>query len=444
MAKIFTLAVGLALAFAVVACEGEDGTPRPETATPVPSATPTPGASPERIDGVEVVPLATGDEVGLPEDVALLVELGCIQCDGPTTGLARVYRDPLGELRADTLFQRPEGGNVYISSFALSGDGSDIIFAVCSRGYCGPFNEITQDAQTTLYRSRDGGVTWAEFKALDGAFDVVALSRDGVVLRGPYDADPDTVDQPPYQLFPSGEALQPPAGADPASPPVPFPGGELAWRSKDGRRLLGDDGSELFALALGTGSQLAEVVPSPGEGRFAVVWWQDLPSSPRYYLGIAGGDGQLMNVFSREDGSARVGGWLDAGLAVGNATVSPEQLQSTPPDPFVGDLPVLLDVEAATVHPVPQPFLDPPFLNGRNRILAVLRGPFARVAGTDGCLNVREKPAASGTLLECAAEGVLLLLRGLEDTIIEGGVTWVHVVTPAGADGWASGDYLER
>ncbi len=84
--------------------------PSPEVAqtsepTPIATATPGAGETPQVIDGVEVVPLEFGGEVELPDDVALIVATGCTECDGPTTGLIRVYRDASGEVRTDLLFE---------------------------------------------------------------------------------------------------------------------------------------------------------------------------------------------------------------------------------------------------------------------------------------------------------------------------------------------------
>ena len=61
-----------------------------------------------------------------------------------------------------------------------------------------------------------------------------------------------------------------------------------------------------------------------------------------------------------------------------------------------------------------------------------------RVNTPGDCLNVRADPAASGTVLACAAHGTLL--RELAEDVSE----WVRVVTPAGAEGWVSEQFLVR
>ena len=81
-------------------------------------------------------------------------------------------------------------------------------------------------------------------------------------------------------------------------------------------------------------------------------------------------------------------------------------------------------------------------LSGRNYVRAVPHGPFARVVNTGACLNVRQAPGTSAPVLACAADDVLLKDTG--DTREVDGAIWQRVVTPAGLEGWASSQYLER
>jgi hypothetical protein len=102
--------------------------------------------------------------------------------------------------------------------------------------------------------------------------------------------------------------------------------------------------------------------------------------------------------------------------------------------------PVLVDLASATVRPL-RPFIDPGSFRSRNTV-AVQQGPFTRVVNTEGtCLNIRAEPGG-GAILDCAAESVLL--RNLLQTVDAGGVAWLRVATPAGVEGWASTQYLER
>ena len=64
------------------------------------------------------------------------------------------------------------------------------------------------------------------------------------------------------------------------------------------------------------------------------------------------------------------------------------------------------------------------------------------MVNTGSCLNVRAEPAMTAAVLACAADGVLL--RDTGETREVDGATWRRVVTPAGVDGWASSQFLER
>jgi len=399
------------------------------------------------VNGLRVLPLQFRPEMELPKGVALIIETGCIQCDGPTTGLYRLYRDPSGELRTDALFTiealgLPLRGGTrveaavdepYITGFALSDDASEIAVGVCTRGYCGGLGFPTPDAQSTLYRSSDGGVTWEEFGVLDGESWVVAITSDGVVVASPSDTEDNP--QPKYRLFPSGEPVQPPSGA--SWWPITLPGGELLWRTEDGRLLRGD-GSEV--LALGQGTSVQDIVPDATGQRFAVAWYADLPS-PRNLVGTFSRDGRPTGAFSLSD-SARVGGWLSEALVVGNAGVPSGLLPAPEPGSyFINFVPVVFDLEAGEAHPLAGPFHEPP-LFGRNYVRLVLQGPFARVVDTGSCLNVRAEPGRTAAVLACAADGVLL--RDTGETREVDGATWRRVVTPSGVEGWASSQFLER
>jgi len=449
---LFGFAVLGALLLIACSTEGEPATNPTSPAT----ATPAAAESPEVIHGVEVVPLQVGDEVELPDGMALIVETGCFECDGQTSALVRVYRDTSGDVRMDTLFTAAGMGlpprrvtsskegtyteQPYIHSFALNSGASEIVVSVCSRGDCAWMDAAGSDAQTVLYRSRDGGVSWTQSGTLDGEHFIVAIVKDGILLAR---YDPARQWQTEYQLYPSGDPIDPPAGAGEGWP-LSLPSGELIWPTEDGR-LLRSDGSDFLAIGEGASVSYTErnVELDPSGERLAVVECMERPDrlSTQCYLSVVSLSGELIEAFSIPAG-ANVGGWPSSRLALGTVWFSADEIRTPVPDRHGNNLPAVLDLDAARMHPIPYPFLDPPFAWGRTRVQAVLAGPFARVVNTGACLNVRAQPGTAGEVLECAADGVLL--QSTDETQEIDDVTWLRVVTPAGAEGWASTQYLEE
>jgi hypothetical protein len=449
MVRLTTTVLALsAILLLAVACGGGEKQPAP-TATPTAVASPTlaPTATPQVIDGVEVLPLSFGEEMELSNNRALIIETGCWQCDGPPTGLYRLYRDASGQPRTDALFtieavglplhrgnhEEAWANESSITGFAMDETASEIAAGVCTRGYCGGLGFPTSDAQTTFYRSLDGGVTWEELAVVDGGAWVVAIAKDGVVVSGPYGPEEET--EPKFSLFPGGEPLQPPP--DTSGWPLTLPGGELAWRTEGGRLLL-SDGSEV--LPLGEGVYVGNIVADAGGERLAATWYTEGPP-PRYLIGAFPSDGSPTSAFSLSD-YVGVGGWLSDTLVAGNASVPPGLLPTPEPGGYLNNfVPVIIDLEDGEAHPMAGPFHELP-LSGRNYIRAVLHGPFARVVNTGSCLNVRAAPGMAAPVLTCAADGVLL--RDTSGTREVDGVTWRRVWTLAGSEGWASSQYLER
>jgi hypothetical protein len=438
-------AMAVLILLITAACEaGGNGTPTaspepPSTvaavASPTVVASPT-AAAPEVIDNVEVVPLQLGEEAELPDDVALIVEAGCWPCNGPSSGLHRVYRDASGQVRMDDLLGETIGllppamstptaigpSGPYIHSLAITSDASEIVVDICTRGRCVWIDEASPDAQSTLYRSTDGGVTWEEFGVLDGSYYVEAITKEGLVVSA---QGPETQWKPTYELFPSGEPVEAPPGA--GRGPLTLPSGELAWPTDDGRLLRGD-GSQI--LTLGQGGWVQDIVPDASSERLAVA------SLKR--LGVFSRDGQPLSAFSLS-GSPRVAGWLSDTLVAGSVWIPGDLLPT--PEPGTVILPAIFDLEAGEAHPIPHPFLDPP-VKFRYLVRAVLLGPFARVVNTGSCLSVRAEPGTAADAFTCAADDALL--RDTGETQEVDGAAWLRVVTPAGVEGWASSQYLER
>ena len=100
---------------------------------------------------------------------------------------------------------------------------------------------------------------------------------------------------------------------------------------------------------------------------------------------------------------------------------------------------VLLDLEHRTITPVDGLTVADsgkltPFLT------TVGTGAFAEVHTGGDCLNVRQDARVDSKSLGCFADGVLLQRSDVVSVV--GGTTWYSVVTPSGAEGWASAEFL--
>jgi hypothetical protein len=462
----------------LAACVGDDvpsfaptlavtPTPSPTTtASPSPQATPspTPKAQPsptpaDTIDSVDVIPLQTGHEVDLPENTALIVATGCSACDSPPSGLVRVYLDPSGDIRSEILFSVERVGDPPFEretdtgteivpqdfiGFALSDDASEVVVAVCTRGFCGGLGFATPDAETTLFRSVDGGVSWSEFGVLEGGLWITALTAQGVLLSDRRDPE-ERGAAPKYQIFPGGSAVIEPAGVGRVWP-ISLPDGELGWRTEGGGILLADgtDFLPLFPETLSM-SPGGTIHSDPEGGRLALGMYVTASDSPvaQRNLVVAPLDGSSVVLYAF-DSRVRLGPWLNSSLIVGNVDYAPDLLQGLEPTRYLGTIPVLFDLETGNIHAIPHPFFDQsfPIPNILNAIVAVQHGPFARVDIPGSCLRVRAEPGLEGEILDCVADGVLLRDTGEVRTLEDG--DWLRVVTPVGLEGWSSVDYLER
>ncbi len=434
-----------------------DGVPAPEaTATPRPAAassptasSPTPAGTPaDALQGV--ASLEIGAALEFPRDVVLMIETGCWQCDGPASGFARVYLDPSGVIREETIFS-PEKLDLgprlvttdegvlerqpFITGFAAQPDGSEVTVSVCVKETCGSggLDAWSADSEVALFRSTDGGVTWEDFGKIEEGGYVIGSLGDGAVLVALYSAN---LAPASYRRFPGLDPVaRPQTGA--LSAPLVLTDGTIVW--PDRSHLRRADGSAILNLPFGGGPHQIEAVFQGPRAQIAVTWLANLPEQPRL-ISRFDSDGTHVETHELPD-FFRFGAWPDARL-FGNANFSNDQPQVKPPDESDGYLPAVLEGE--TIRPLAGPFLENPLGTERNHIVAVQHGPFARVVKTDGtCVNVRAGPLASAKVLDCAAEGVLLRLIKAADAQSTD-ASWLHVATPSGIEGWASSKYLEH
>ena len=376
----------------------------PSSPTAAPSPPPTATEEPAEPEALE---FTLGDSLPLPDDIALIIELGCTGCDTPTPGYIRVYKDPSGTPRIDWLFERIEGARrhpPYIAGAAALSDGSDMVVSVCSEGSCGGLRSPV-DPHVELYRSRDGGVTWTVFFESDEPWLPFAILDEAVVLGKFYDG---------RQL---GRSFEQPAGTPVDTPvlddgrPVASVDGRLVWQTDDGK-LLFDDGTPA------TGLRVNKIIMSI----------QDHPGTERLqYITAAPDAAQDTRLFTRR------GFW--SAVPVGSSTII---AAANVGKPFRPEL-VLIDLSSGLAQVIELPYDDLLAIRGP---LTLIRGPFARViAGEGSCLNVRERPAIDAPILDCAADSVLLRRTGAPEP--HNGTNWLPVTTPAGTEGWASTAFLE-
>lgn len=383
----------VAAALLLAACS--DQVPLLETPTASTTATPMPA-------------LTLGPAIELPPDVALLLETGCFQCDGPATGLIRVsrsaqrvsQRDLLVSAGAHVLYGGETGppqffaGDLpihretietekgqeqyepYVTGIAASTDGAEIVVSVCVYPGCGVgMDAWSEDGRVTLYRSSDGGDTWAEFGAIDGGA-VLGIVSPGTILAlspvGP-DGPPDVFLYPGHELVDRPPSTQ---GVFPA--PMVLADGTIAWPNWGGT-LQRPDGSVIVQLPAVAGVNgpwsIGPAVQQPfGDRSVAVLWTAaNLPGSTTF-LSLFQADGTHLRTVTF-DRSVVGGGvaWVSDTALIANVSVTAEELPKPPPEFFPGLLPALIDVEAGTISPIVFPFLEEGAEAGRDYVRGVQR-----------------------------------------------------------------------
>jgi hypothetical protein len=220
-------------------------------------------------------------------------------------------------------------------------------------------------------------------------------------------------------------------------------GNAVLWLNEARTTLIAPNGSVLFASA-GENISAVTALDAAGE-RIAILIYRpedaqaDL-SGYRLFIGRRSADA-LQHERTLTGGFIHAGAALDECTLVANAEL-PAGSFPTPDTQgfFIGFLPSIIDVCEGVIHPIVDPFTQAPYLNGRNLITAVQRGPFLAVRDDIGdCLNVRDTPSTAAASLGCFGAGALL--QDLDETQVIDGQMWRRVGTP-GDEGWASAEFL--
>ncbi len=450
----FVYPAALAVLTLLVACSGggdSNASPTPtasQTSTPA-SATPTAGSS--ATDGAgAVTTLPIGDPIAMPQGVVMIVEAGCFQCDGPGSGLFRVFKLADGKTVVQQLFSAGQryfpdnfeavfeangvvipttrvatvGGTIseeepYITGWAVSDDGDTLIAGVCVQGFCGgSLIGLSDNAQTILYQSVDGGITWSELAAVDAGVWVVDVDLRGRALVAQW-TNPDPNIPASFFFEPGHEpVLRPHVVPERTFPTVD--GEQVVWGSAGTWYL--PDGS----IVLNIPGEQSDSGLMYGGTTGPVAMFVD---GPEANLEVYDGKSDSFERFSVPE-MWSIAGWAAGPQLFGNISLSMEgQLAS---------LPAILYDKNKFISPITDPFLGSDFEKGRNRVIAVQIHPAAVVSGTGSCLNVRDDPSVESAILDCVPDGVILHVVGPDQ-----GNGWLHVTSPTGAKGYVSADFLD-
>jgi len=380
----------VALTGVVLLASCSDEVPAPETPAPSVSAEPTP----------DLPTLTLGPEVALPDNVALLLETGCFQCDGLATGLIRVYRDSSGLVQRELLVSagahvyypdaRSEqlyfAGNIPIprvtintakgvqpydpsmTGIAVSSDGSEIIVSVCSYPLC-RVGIDTASGNASLYRSTDGGDTWADYGSTAGGA-VIGVLAPGRVLVYNHAGSGE------LRVFaaPDEQEIERPESADPiAQLPFVLADGTIAWPNRNGE-LRRPDATPILKVPgiVYCPCYISWVAQQAFGERLIAVGWTGNTQENAGYISVFRPDGSEQKTVTSPN-SVHFAVWLSDTELAANIGILAEELVSETPRFFPGLLPALIDLESRSIKPITEYFLEDGAEMGRNYVRGVQR-----------------------------------------------------------------------
>jgi Bacterial SH3 domain len=373
-----------------------------------------------------------------PPGTALYVVTGCWQCDGPAESLQRHVVDATGKLTTTTLLENGKGplSGWTIGEITATPDGRLFAAKVCDYAYCGGMGNEVPLATHRVIWSADGGVTWTEaWRGRVYRAYIESSTSSGLVVEYITGA-PGAYTQEYVVVTRSGSRRLPrPAQLDFRAMPLLLDDGHVIWvpMTEDGLLvgpLLAEDGTPL-PLRLPAGASSVRGGALPG-GRLWLSWSRSSPGGG--WLGVFDPAGTMYASY-RLEGIFRVT-LTSESFGIGSMM-----------NPGTSGTPLFLDLykPAPRVQPIGAPFGEPP-LTGRNQLVAYVRGPLARVNTGADCLNVREQPSTTSTILTCLHDGVLVDLRPNPptDPSPRDYASWQLVELPDGRLGWVHKEYLER
>lgn len=233
----------------------------------------------------------------------------------------------------------------------------------------------SEDGRVTLYRSADGGETWADFGTLNGGAVLGLVSPGKVLAMSPVGPD----GPPDIFIYPERVPITHPETASGVLVlPSVLADGTVVWRDR-GNAARRTDGSTIvqlpeFPAVYGPWS-IGGVLQQPFGARLIAVEWT--ANFPGPFLSVFGADGSHIRTLTLDRPITGGAAWISDSVLVANVSVRAEELGTTPPAFYPGILPALIGLDAGTISPIVFPFLEEGAEMGRNLVRGVQLGSTA-------------------------------------------------------------------
>lgn len=370
-----------------------------------------------------------------PKNTAIFIATGCWACEGFDTGIQLALTDEDGTTSAAKIPEPPLLAEETRTGLAMSPDGSLLLAGACRGTNCGPLGPSTTDVRTRILASRDGGYSWTEVASSAGYLDFQIGPGNRILVSRYYGTGPTEEWTTSWQVLGSTASVTRPANANAEARPLFLPDGSIGWTYYQALEVLRSDGSVFFNMAgKVTAADRVDSFSFGPDGRTYVRWASgQAPSGGALKSYLTAFDPAGVEIWRRELAGVEfyLGTFSSSRYSLGNI--------QDPAPKSIGMLPALVDMDGGAIQPFSTAFGSGQF-TGRNRFVAMVTGPFARVSAGGDCLNIRESASTSAKALTCARDGSLL--RDLGESTTAGGISWLKVRTLAGDEGWASTEFL--